>query len=263
MPNLEYDPGPPSEFFEHFKKMPSYEPFKEYFWIDWGPIFYRGRLDGTAKVLCIASDPGPAERIAGRTLVGDAGQRTQGFIEKIGLKRSYLCLNAYSVALFPRKADDAEREVLPDQEHLTWRNKLYDLAKSPSVKAVIAFGEQAQRAVAMWPGASSIRVFRVPHPSSREETVLLDKWRAAITSLRDLVTPDSGGDPAQPNYGLEFTENDYRRIPAFDLPFGAASFLGDDAHVRATGTERNSVRRLKPDDRHTLHWIAPKVFDLD
>jgi uracil-DNA glycosylase len=34
-------------------------------------------LDRSAKVLCIASDPGPTERIVGRTLVGDAGQRVQ------------------------------------------------------------------------------------------------------------------------------------------------------------------------------------------
>ncbi|CAB3806344.1 hypothetical protein LMG27177_06059 [Paraburkholderia fynbosensis] len=61
----------------------------QHFWHDWGRIFYRGRLDGSAKVLCIASDPGPTERIAGHTLVVDAGQRVQGFLAKLGIMRAY------------------------------------------------------------------------------------------------------------------------------------------------------------------------------
>src|SRR3712207_7598637 len=56
-------------------RVPDYAPFKEHFWYDWGPVFYRGRLDGSARVLCVASDPGPTERVAMRTLVGDAGDR--------------------------------------------------------------------------------------------------------------------------------------------------------------------------------------------
>ena len=100
----EFDPGPTLDFAEHFAQVPDYAPFKEHFWYDWGPIFYRGRLDGTARVLCIASDPGATERIALRTLVGDAGQRTQGFLAKIGLTRSYLCLNAFPYGLMPSHA---------------------------------------------------------------------------------------------------------------------------------------------------------------
>jgi hypothetical protein len=80
MPNIEHDPGPPAAFADKFAAMPSYAALKDHFWFDWGPVFYRGRLDGSARILCFASDPGPTERIAGRTLVGDAGQRTQGFL---------------------------------------------------------------------------------------------------------------------------------------------------------------------------------------
>ena len=97
----DFDPGPPQPFHDLFDHVPDYGPVRQHFWYDWGPVFYRGRLDGTARVLCIASDPGPTERIAGRTLVGDAGQRVQGFLTKLGLTRSYVCLNAFSYALFP------------------------------------------------------------------------------------------------------------------------------------------------------------------
>ena len=74
-------------------------PIKDDFWFDWGPIFYRGRLDGSARVMCVASDPGPTERIAGRCLVGNAGQRVQGLLAKLGLTRSHVCLNAWAYAV--------------------------------------------------------------------------------------------------------------------------------------------------------------------
>jgi len=86
----EFDPGPPAAFAAHFANSPDYSPFKTRYWFDWGPVFYRGRLDGSARALCVASDPGPTERVACRNLVGDAGQRTQGFLAKIGLTRSYV-----------------------------------------------------------------------------------------------------------------------------------------------------------------------------
>ena len=73
------------------------------FWYAFGPVLYRGRLDGTARVMCIASDPGPAECLpfARRTLIGDSGQKTQGFLNKLGLTRSYVLVNAFAVAMRP------------------------------------------------------------------------------------------------------------------------------------------------------------------
>src|ERR671933_994621 len=120
---MEFDACPPQEFAEIFARSPNYAPYKEHFWYDWGPVFYRGRLDGSARVLCVASDPGPTERVAMRTLVGDAGQRVQGFLTKIGLTRSYVCLNAFAYALFP-SSSHAET-ILRDQAQTAWRNELF------------------------------------------------------------------------------------------------------------------------------------------
>ena len=73
----------------HFEQLPDIpEALRELFWWDWGPVFYRGRLNGKARFVGIASDPGPTERVVGRTLVGDAGQRVQGFLDKLGLTRA-------------------------------------------------------------------------------------------------------------------------------------------------------------------------------
>ena len=101
--NRNYDPGPSLRILKIFRSLPDYRPNSELFWLDWGPVFYRGRLDGSAKVLLIASDPGPTERIANRVLVGNAGQRVQGFLNKIGLTKSYACLNGHPYSLFPSK----------------------------------------------------------------------------------------------------------------------------------------------------------------
>jgi hypothetical protein len=253
----EFDHGPPAQLAALFDDVPD-PPVLGDFWFDWGPVFYRGRLDGSARVLCIASDPGPTERIAGRTLVGNAGQRVQGFLNKLGLTRSYVCLNAWAYALHPSAAFP-ERDRLDETAQLEWRNAVYDAATGPQLQAVIAFGFMAQAAVALWPGIpNGIAPHPVPHPSNPEEDELLDAWRAAIEELRDVVTPDPDGDSTGPNYGSTFKESDYAPIPRRDLPFGAPAFLGDDAWVRAKpGQAMNSVSRPSPDDGHTLTWRAP------
>lgn len=254
----EFDRGPSAQLARLLDRVPD-PPVKRDFWFDWGPIFYRGRLDGSARVLCIASDPGPTERIAGRSLVGNAGQRVQGLLAKLGLTRSYVCLNAWAYAVHPSRAS-AERERLADLAQLGWRNELYDAVTGPKLQAIIAFGGMAQEAASLWSGRPSVELREVPHPSTRDETKLLEAWRAAVTELRGVVTPDGGGDNTGPNYGAKFAEADYAPIPRRDLPFGAPRFLGDDAWVRAgPGGAQNSVARPSPDDGHTLIWRAPET----
>jgi uracil-DNA glycosylase len=83
---------------------------------EWGPIFHRGRLDGSARVLVIGQDPAQNENIvrrilvgeAGRRiqnivrriLVGEAGRRIQGFLAKLGIERSYVMINAYLYSVY-------------------------------------------------------------------------------------------------------------------------------------------------------------------
>ena len=256
----DFDPGPPTTFATLFAGSPDYGGFRQHFWYDWGPVFYRGRLDGSARVLCIASDPGPTERVAARTLVGDAGQRVQGFLTKLGLTRSYLCLNAFTYALFPSHGEDAPT-VLADPTIKAWRNAQFDAAAAAGpLQAIIAFGGNAQKAVDLWASRpAGVHVTKIPHPSSRNGPALLTAWKAAITDLRTRVTPDADGNAGLPNYGSSFKESDYARIPPRDLPFGVPSWLGDDSWGRKDHPRHNnSVDRPSPDDKHTLRWIAPK-----
>jgi uracil-DNA glycosylase len=256
---IEYDKGPTKKMARLFARFPDYEPYKEHFWFDWGPIFYRGRLDGSVRLLCVASDPGPTERIAYRALVGDAGQRVQGFLAKLGLTRSYVCLNAFVFALHPSHFYSG-KTILKDPEHIKWRNRVFDKVTSSNLQAIVAFGSLAQIAVNLWDAGSNLPIFNLYHPSYRNLEKLLPVWRDAISQLRQIITPDPDGDPTIPNYGEVFTEADYAKIPRRDLPFGAPEWLGDDAWGRsATPPHRNCVRRPIPDDGHTLIWLAPKT----
>ncbi|MFF0345307.1 uracil-DNA glycosylase family protein [Kribbella sp. NPDC004875] len=255
----DFDPGPPATVARHFAKVPSYAELRDLFWYDWGPVFYRGRLNRSARLLAIASDPGPTERIAGRTLVGDAGQRVQGFLTKLGLTRSYALVNAYSYALIPARAQQAA-PLLSRPDQLTWRNTLLELITGPELQAIVAFGVQARSAVELWTSKPNVPVFEVPHPSSHKPKILIDSWRAAIIELRTIVTPDPDGDATVPNYGPKFLETDYAPIPPRDLPFGVPSWLGDDAWGRHDKPRHNnSVDRPDTDVLNTLVWRAPKL----
>jgi hypothetical protein len=197
-----------------------------------------------------------------RTLVGDAGQRVQGFLARIGLTRSYVCLNAFIYALHPSSFWKG-REILRDPEHLGWRNKLFDKMKGSNLQAIVAFGAQAQDAVDLWEGKGTLPVLEVPHPSNPESQKLLDAWRQAVVRLREIVTPDPEADPSLPNYRSQFREEDYSRIPSGDLRFGVPDWFGDDAWGRAaTPRHNNSVSRPIPDDGHTLKWIAPMTTEF-
>src|SRR3546814_17853839 len=80
--------------------------------------------------------------------------------------------------------------------------------------------------------------------SSRDEDVLLERWRDAVVQLRALVLPDDDGDPGLPNYGSSFRESDSAPVPARDLPFGVPPFLGNDAWGRARHPPRRDRKRV-------------------
>jgi uracil-DNA glycosylase len=79
---LEWDPGPAPSISAIFAQAPleAYQTNAQRFRLPWGPIYYRGRLDGTARLLIVGQDPAADENVARRILVGDAGQRVQGFL---------------------------------------------------------------------------------------------------------------------------------------------------------------------------------------
>ena len=255
---IEFDKGPSPSMAKLLMQHPDYTPVKDLFWFNWGPLFYRGRLDKSAKILCVASDPGPTERIGNRALIGNAGQRVQGFLSKIGITRSYVCLNGFIYSLHPSNLSDGLR-LIEDPLHTKWRNKVFEKATGPALQAIVAFGEIAKKTVDLWTGKAAVPVFETYHPSYRyDESRLTADWNRVITALRAIVTKDADGNHALPLYGNKIVETDYAPVPRRDFPFGTAPFLGDESWLRVGGSGgMNSVSRPSGDD-FTLTWKAPQ-----
>jgi hypothetical protein len=234
------------------------------FWYAFGNVLYRGRLDGSARVLCIASDPGPSECLPfmRRTLVGDSGQKTQGFLAKLGLTRSYVLVNAFAVAMHPGESARGLQVLRTNANIRAARHDLYDLLLGGGPQAIVAFGGVAQEAYDLWaasnPAVRNVPVLELAHPAAVDRNgtgndAALKNWAKAVTKLRTLVTPDADGDPAMPNYGDFFTETDYARIPRWDLPAPAPLYAGDDSWGRgATPRHNNCCSRPSPDDQVSL-----------
>ena len=113
---------------------------------EWGPIFHRGRLDGSARVLLIGQDPATHETICRRILVGEAGQRAQGLLAKLGITRSYVLVNAFLYSVFGQHG--GTRHI--DNPAITaYRNRWLDtIARRNDLQAIITFGRLADRALA-------------------------------------------------------------------------------------------------------------------
>jgi len=263
-----YDRGPRGHIARHLREAPPYPnegDYEDVFWDDWGPVFYRGRLNGKARVIGIASDPGPTESLPfiRRSLVGDAGQRTQGFLEKLGLTESYVLVNAFTYPTRPSKVSQGHQVMDDYPEQLEWRNTFYDLLYDKGgVQAIVVLGAQAQIAFDAWNqsridrGLPSLRdevtVVYGAHPSSgRDEwgkRELARGWRAAVETLRKVVTPDDPALAQQPNFGSELSEVDYAPIPPKDLPKASQTYpwVRDNSwsRTKVTGRRNNSVRRI-------------------
>ena len=255
---IEFEKGPSAAMAKLLLQHPDYTPVKDFFWFNWGPVFYRGRLDKSARILCVASDPGPTERISGRALIGNAGQRVQGFLSKIGITKSYVCLNGFIYSLHPSNLSDGI-ELLSDPVHTKWRNKIFKKATGTSLQAIVAFGEIAKKAVSLWTGKGNTPVFETYHPSYRfGESRLTADWNRVITALRGIITKDPDGNNDLPLYGNAIVESDYSPVPRRDFPFGTANFLGNESWLRTSGSGgMNSVSRPSGDN-FTLTWKAPQ-----
>ena len=178
------------------------------FRFEWGPIFHRGRLDGTARVLVLGQDPAASEAIVRRILVGVAGQRTQGFLAKLGIDLSYVMINTYLYSVFGQPAGEAHKN---DPAIAAYRNRWIDaiMAGAP-IQAVVALGALADHAWSMWkktPTGKQAKVAysHITHPTQPDSAskgdpakqaaltkTMLKNWNAALAALHAaIVDPDT------------------------------------------------------------------------
>lgn len=237
---MDFDPGPSPSWTSLFSQAPAdfYVQHPSHrFRTEFGPIFYRGRLDGTARVLIIGQDPSTDEILAQRTLVGASGQRVQGLLGKLGVNHDYLMLNTFLYGIYGQ-FDKTMQTIAAGAPVLTYRNLLFDQTiATNTIEAVIAFGKGAHNSFDLWPGGQHLPVFKLHHPSARSG--LLANWNKHLPQMLAAVTPEAGVNQDGTLYGMNFLPEDHVPIPRFDLPFGIPDWHGTGGtHSRRYGSGR-------------------------
>ena len=244
----QHDPGPPPEWEALFASAPldAYvnapgAPFHTRF----GPVFYRGRLDGTARVLVVGQDPSTDETLAGRILVGQAGQITQRFLAKLGLTRSYLMFNTF---LYGVQSGAITPALVNDPAIQGFRNQLLDAAKAANpLTAVLAFGLKAQDSVAAWPGVGTLPVIELTHPTS--PTGVAASWNLKLADAITATGPDPDGTVDASPFDADAEDMPTTDIPRFDLPFGTPPWHGTEGSTRS--------KRVSGAFETEIQWRAP------
>jgi uracil-DNA glycosylase len=227
------------------------------FRLEWGPIFHRGRLDGSARVLVVGQDPAQHETIVRRILVGEAGRRVQGLLAKLGVTRSYVFINCYLYSVY----GSVKAKTRRNPKLIEYRNRWFEaLLRGGQVEAVVALGQAADDAWRVWVASAvqplNVAYAAVPHPTQPESsskgdktklasatTKLLQNWNTALQTLApSLQHPDV----AVPLilYGDQWADGDRVPIPEFDFPAGLPAWMHEqDGWARRSGTDDFAKRR--------------------
>ncbi len=256
-----FDPGYGAEPFrtlvEEYPDETVYPP--EDFRIEWGPVFHRGRLDGSARILVLGQDPAAHEAIARRILVGEAGQRVQGFLAKLGIERSYVMVNAFLYSVYGQGGGERHRR---NPAIAAYRNRWLDaLLVGRQVEAVVALGSLADSAWQAWKAtpsgaATEVAYARLTHPTQPESSsggnrqklaaataAMLPNWNAGLEVRQPAIQHPDTERPLVP-YGTAFAEGDLAPLPERDLPAGLPPWMrGLKAWARRTGATALEKRR--------------------
>jgi uracil-DNA glycosylase len=213
---------------------------------EFGPVYYRGRLNGSAKLLIVGQDPSTDEILAQRNLVGASGQRAQRLLNKIGIDRSYIMLNAFLFGI-KGQMDVAMSAIALEPTILNYRNRLFDhVAAENTIHAIISFGNGADLSITNWPGRPlAIPWFQLHHPSAPDNLVL-PNWNANLSSLGAAVTADKASLVDLTPYGATFGAGDVADIPREDLSFGIPDWHGTGGNTRS---QRNGDK--------IITWTSP------
>jgi len=213
---------------------------------EFGPVYYRGRLNGSAKLLIVGQDPSTDEILAQRNLVGSSGQRAQRLLNKIGIRTSYVMFNTFLFGI-KGQMDAVMNAVAVEPAILNYRNSLFDKALAENaIQAIITFGNGADLAISNWPGRpAALPWFQLHHPSA-PDNVVLPNWSANLNAMHAAVTPDSVSTVDLTPYGTAFGPTDVTDIPREDLSFGIPGWHG-------TGGGTRSQR----DGDNTISWTSP------
>jgi len=254
-------PAPGSAFAKLFAETPNYRGIglrwsgKEEFRWHFGPMFYRGRLEGGgAHVLVVGQEGAQDESLSHRSFTGGTGGRMQHFLGHIGITHSYLFLNTFVYPIFGQY-DTGLRPLAQDARSpiVKHRQALFDLvAASNPLRLVVAVGAAAKESVATWirshggtadPDhldladahvcAPGLRAVGVMHPGGAGKggnvTAIIASFKHAADLVGQWSTSDAGWLPVDSD-GTRLPGSAYKYsaapIPFRDLPYGTAWRLG-------------------------------------
>lgn len=219
----------------------------------WGPIFYRGRANGSARLLVIGQDPAQTEAVTRRILSGQAGRRVQGFVEKLGYSKSYLMINAFAYGIYNQTM---ALPHLNDPAIQAYRHQWLEAAFAKGkIEAVVTFGTPAFNAWTAFKATvagQAVSVFhhRALHPTADKpggpitRKDLLDNWNVALQALHAKILKPDVVKPLV-LYGNDFVPADLPEIPSRDFPMGLQSWMRTKdfwATMAATpGNERANI----------------------
>jgi uracil-DNA glycosylase len=281
----EHDPGPTtaSGWAALFADTPNYRGLaravlgREAFRWHHGPMFFRGRLDGSAKVVLVGQEGAQDESLSHRSFTGGTGARMQHFLRHIGLDRSYLFLNSFVYPIFGQYSDMLRRIAQdlrsPITEH---RNRILDKAVvDGDVRLVVAVGRAAKESIATWVRAhggnadpnqlhaatlgslpSRVRLVGVVHPGSASggsTSAIRADFQRACNLIRDRVDADPGWLPADPGVPRNLdAAYQYRSaaIPHRDFPFGTCPRLGRGGTSSNRSDNQRGIRLFSANGRY-------------
>lgn len=258
-------------------EIPLYTLTGEKFRYEMGPVFYRGRLDGTARVLVVGQDAATDEALVHRAFVGGTGQKVQNFLNSVGIIQSYLCLNTFIYSIHGQ-FDPYTTELAtegPIKEH---RNQVIAKAFATSpIKLILSFGNAAHTSVQLYldekhggqlpPGVVWVKMLHpgmagvsydpnVPGSGDAELQAVISSftsgwWKvwSAKRANPSWLPSDSGGRTTQASKFNYWNAS----IPYRDLPFGAPWMLGRGG----TMSERGSDLRVELRSPNGARYEAP------
>ncbi|MCA9522600.1 MAG: hypothetical protein KC609_16595 [Myxococcales bacterium] len=262
-------------------EIPEYTLSGEKFRYTMGPLFYRGRLDGTARVLVVGQEGATDEAMVHRAFVGGAGQKIQNFLNSIGITKSYLMVNTFVYSIF-EQFDPFTKELAetgPIKDH---RNAILEkIYQENPIELIITVGSAAHGSVGVWidelhggklrsgvrrvflmhPGAAAFAYDKENPEEGPTNPEVLDAVVSSFTKGWDRIwywkyryagwlKSDDDGWTYQ---GSKFYYGDMN-IPWRDLPFGIQRYIGrggtmterSDGGLRVALRSSNGVRYEVP-----------------
>jgi uracil-DNA glycosylase len=271
----EHDEGPPaaSGWAELFAQTPNYRGLgvavvgREAFRWHHGPMFYRGRLDGSAKVMLVGQEGAQDESLSHRSFTGGTGARMQHFLHHLGLDRSYLFLNSFVYPIFGQYTPDLRPLAQDPRSPIAAHRKLiFDKAAvAGDIRLVVAVGRAAKESVASWIEAhggtadpdhlenatrgslpARLRFVGVLHPGAAagggSTNAIKADFARAIGLIGGWMKDDPSWLPADPGVPRDLSKPyaySSDAIPYRDFPFGTCPRLGRGG----TSSNRSDAQR--------------------